>query len=153
MPDRLSKRQRSRLMSLVRGRNTRFELLFLRSLSAEIYPMGFRYRKHCRSIFGTPDIAFPKYKIAIFLDSDFWHGRNYNELVGRMNAFWRGKIERNMERDREVNLKLRGDGWTVLRFGEREVKKAPTMVVRRISAALVRLSEKRANKVKRTRVR
>src|SRR6266852_1724733 len=102
MPDVLSKKQRSRLMALVRSRNTRFELAFLRLLSAEIYPLGFRYRKHCRRFVGTPDIAFVKLKVAVFLDSDFWHGRNYDRLADRMNVFWRQKIERNMQSDRQV---------------------------------------------------
>lgn len=123
-------------MSLVRSRNTSFELRFLRLASAELYPLGYRYRKHCRTLFGTPDIAFAKYKVAVFLDSDFWHGRNYKRLAPRMSTFWCEKIERNMARDREVNRKLRQEGWTVLRFGERQVKKHPASAVRRIRRTL-----------------
>jgi DNA mismatch endonuclease (patch repair protein) len=85
MPDVMSQEQRSRLMAAVRSRNTRFELAFLSLLSAELYPLGFRYRKHHRRILGTPDIVFVRYRIAIFLDSDFWHGRNYDRLKARMN--------------------------------------------------------------------
>src|SRR3954463_2192664 len=112
MPDIMSKAQRSRHMALVRNRNTRFELVFLRLVSAELYPLGYRYRKHCRHVFGIPDIVFAKYKLAVFIDSDFWHGRNY-KLFGRMTPFWRAKIERNMERDRQVTRKLRREGWSV----------------------------------------
>src|SRR5262249_16847884 len=79
-------------MSLVRCRNTRFELDFLRLLSAELYPLGYRYRKHCRHLVGTPDLVFAKFKLVVFLDSDFWHGRNYDKLAPRMNPFWRKKI-------------------------------------------------------------
>lgn len=136
MPDVMSKEQRSRLMSLVRGRNTRFELTFLRFLSAEVYPLGYRYRKHCRRVFGSPDIVFIKHKLVVFLDSDFWHGRNYKKFAEKMNAFWKRKIERNMERDRQVNRWLRREGWTVLRFGERQVKERPLSVVKRVRAAL-----------------
>jgi DNA mismatch endonuclease Vsr len=136
MPDIMSKKQRSRHMSLVRGRNTRFEIDLLRFVSAELYPLGYRYRKHCRNLFGTPDIVFAKYKVAVFLDSDFWHGRNYKKLKPRMKSFWRKKIERNMERDQQVNRKLRRAGWKVLRFGETQVKKSPHSVVGRIKAAL-----------------
>lgn len=136
MPDVMSKEQRSRHMALVRGRNTRFELDLLRLVSAELYPLGYRYRKHCRALFGTPDIVFVKYKIAVFLDSDFWHGRNYKKLAARMDRFWCDKIETNMKRDRQVNRKLRRDGWIVLRFGEHQVKKHPLSVVRRIRKVL-----------------
>lgn len=136
MPDVMSKEQRSRHMSLVRGQNTRFELELLRLVSAELYPLGYRYRKHCRSLFGTPDVVFAKYKVAVFLDSDFWHGRNYEKLAPRMSPLWRAKIERNMQRDQQVNRKLRRDGWTVLRFGEIQVKKRPLSVVQRIRVAL-----------------
>src|SRR5690242_13024392 len=136
MPDMLSKAQRSRLMSLVRGRNTRFELDLLRVLSAQLYPLGFRYRKHHRCVLGTPDIVFVKHRVVVFLDSDFWHGRNYPRLKNRMNPFWRAKIERNMERDREVNRGLRRNGWRVLRFGEKQIKVRPLSVVERIKSEL-----------------
>lgn len=138
MPDVMSKAQRSRLMSLVRSRNTRFELQLLRLLSAELYPLGYRYRKHCRSVFGTPDVVFHRYRVAVFLDSDFWHGRNYKKLAPRMSPFWCRKIERNIVRDRAVNRALRREGWVVLRFGETLVKKRPMSVVRRIRTALER---------------
>jgi DNA mismatch endonuclease Vsr len=136
MPDLMSKEQRSRLMANVRGRNTRFELALLRLLSAHVYPIGFRYRKHHRSLFGTPDVAFIRYRVVVFLDSDFWHGRNYDRLKDRMSPFWRTKIERNMERDREVNRVLRRAGWKVLRFGEKQVKTRPMSVVMRIQSEL-----------------
>jgi DNA mismatch endonuclease (patch repair protein) len=134
----MSKAQRSRLMSLVRGRNTRFELAMMKVISCELYPSGYRYRKHYRGVIGTPDIAFVRQKVAIFFDSDFWHGRNYEALKSRMNPFWRAKIERNIRRDREVNVALRRQGWLVLRFGERQVKSRPETVLRPIKAGLVR---------------
>lgn len=137
MPDIMSKAQRSRHMSLVRGRDTRFELDFFRLVSAALYPLGFRYRKHCRRVFGTPDLVFGKFKLAVFVDSDFWHGRNYAVLADRMTPFWRAKIERNMRRDMQVNRKLRRDGWIVLRFGEQQVKKAPSAAVERIKRRLI----------------
>jgi len=137
MTDIMSKAERSRHMSLVRGRNTRFELAFFRVVSASLYPLGFRYRKHCRRVFGTPDLVFVKFKLAIFVDSDFWHGRNYATLADRMTLFWRRKIQRNMQRDRQVNRRLRSDGWVVLRFGERQVKKNPSAAVECIKRALL----------------
>src|SRR5258706_329887 len=106
MPDNMSKVQRSRHMALVRSRNTRLELDFLRLVSAELYPLGYRYRKHSLRVFGIPDVVFAKYRLAVFIDSDFWHGRNYERLADRMTPFWRKKIERNMERDRQGTRKL-----------------------------------------------
>ncbi len=136
MADIMSKEQRSRHMGLVRGRNTQFELEFLRMLSGSVYPLGYRYRKHHRGVFGTPDVAFVRYRVAVFLDSDFWHGRNYDPSSSKMNAFWRAKIERNIARDIEVDRQLRQENWNVLRFGEKEVKKTPEEAIRAILAAL-----------------
>lgn len=125
-------------MALVRGRNTRLELAFLRLVSAELYPLGYRYRKHCRYVFGTPDIVFAKFKLVVFIDSDFWHGHNYERLADRMTPFWRSKIERNMERDQQVTRKLRRQGWSVLRFGEGQIKKRPSSAIERIKQKLER---------------
>jgi DNA mismatch endonuclease, patch repair protein len=138
MPDWMSKAERSRHMGLVRGRNTQFERKMMRLLSAELYPLGYRYRKHYRNAKGTPDIAFVRKQIAVFFDSDFWHGRNYPQLKSRMNGFWRAKIERNMQRDKEVDRALRKEGWTVMRFGETEIKTDPAKVVDKIKKQLVK---------------
>jgi DNA mismatch endonuclease (patch repair protein) len=123
-------------MSLVKGRNTRFELKMMLLLSGELYPLGYRYRKHYRAAKGTPDIAFVRQRIAVFFDSDFWHGRNYHRLKPRMNSFWRAKIERNMQRDRQVDGALRREGWSVLRFGEAQIKSRPQSVVRKVLSRL-----------------
>lgn len=123
-------------MAAVRSRNTGFELGIIAVLSAELYPLGYRYRKHYRAAKGTPDIAFVRQRVAVFFDSDFWHGRNYHLLKPRMNGFWRAKIERNMERDRQVDRALRRDGWSVLRFGESQVKARPQSVVRKVRLKL-----------------
>jgi DNA mismatch endonuclease Vsr len=132
----MSKAERGRHMGLVRSRNTRFELGMMRLLSAELYPLGYRYRKHYRAAKGTPDVAFIRHRIAVFFDSDFWHGRNYPRLKSRMNGFWRAKIERNMERDRQVDRALRRAGWSVLRFGETQIKARPWSVVRSVRSKL-----------------
>jgi len=145
MADFLTKQQRSKHMGLVRSRNTRFELDFLRQASAVLYPLGYRYRKHCRWLVGTPDIAFAKHRVAVFLDSDFWHGRNYKTLAPRMNPAWCQKIERNMARDREVARKLRRAGWSVLRFGERQIKKRPHVAIERITRTLANRAKSRVD--------
>ena len=136
MSDWMSKAERSHHMGLVRSRNTRFELKIMRLLSAELYPLGYRYRKHYRAARGTPDVAFVRQRIAVFFDSDFWHGRNYSRLKSRMNKFWRAKIERNIDRDRQINRALRRLGWSVLRFGEAQIKTRPQSVVRKVRSKL-----------------
>jgi DNA mismatch endonuclease Vsr len=136
MPDIMSKEERSVRMGRVRCSNTAFEQCFLRVLSAEVYPLGYRYRKHYRRAFGTPDVAFVKQRIAVFLDSDFWHGRSYDPRTSRMSPFWKQKIERNIARDREVNRELRRSGWRVLRFGQTTLTKKPEAAARRVLSAL-----------------
>lgn len=64
-------------MSKIRGKDTKIEVEFRGKISKEIWPKGFRYRNHYKKIPGSPDIAFPKYKLAVFIDGDFWHGWDY----------------------------------------------------------------------------
>ena len=94
-------------------------------LAKGMWEKGLRYRKQCKDILGKPDFCFKGKKIAIFCDSDFWHGKNYlNGQKFKTNSdFWEKKITRNIERDKEVNEKLLLDGWTVVRFGEKEILK------------------------------
>lgn len=95
-------------------------------LMKELWSRGLRYRKNVKTIYGKPDIAFIGKKVAVFCDGEFWHGYNWEERKHDFKSnqsFWLPKIERNMERDKEVTLKLEIDGWTVLRFWERDIKK------------------------------
>ena len=73
-------------------------------------------------MFGKPDIVLPKYKIVIFCDGDFWHGKNYDEEKGRYKKFWIDKIALNIKRDIEVNKRLKEEGWKVLRFWKTEIQ-------------------------------
>ncbi len=116
----LDKTPRSYNMSRIKSKNTTIELLLRR----ELWKRGFRYRVNDKTIFGKPDIVFYKQKIAIFCDSEFWHGKKYLEGERfKTNAdFWETKIRRNIERDREVNDKLKSEGWIVLRFWGSEIK-------------------------------
>lgn len=114
--------QRSRMMSKIRGKNTRPEMLLRKAL----WHAGLRYRLHKKSLPGRPDIAIQRLKIAIFVDGEFWHGYQWEEKQHKIKtnrAFWIPKIERNMQRDREVNEQLRRMGYHVLRFWENEVRK------------------------------
>ena len=112
---------RSKMMKSIRSAETKPEQ-FLRKL---IWNTGLRYRKNVKKLPGRPDIVFIKYKLAVFIDGDFWHGYNWEEKKQRIKTnrdFWIPKIERNMERDKENTEKLVQIGFKVIRFWEHEVK-------------------------------
>lgn len=114
--------QRSKIMSKIRGKNTKPELAFRKALWAA----GYRYRIDYKKLIGKPDILLKKYKTAIFIDGEFWHGYNWQERKTKIKTnreFWIPKIERNMQRDHEVNLELKRLSYTVFRFWEKEVHK------------------------------
>lgn len=95
-------------------------------LRKELWQRGIRYRKNVRRVYGNPDIVFIGLKVAVFCDSEFWHGYNWDERKMDFKSnqdFWIPKIERNIERDKEVNEKLKSEGWIVLRFWGKEIKK------------------------------
>lgn len=96
------------------------------TLAKALFARGHRYRKNDKTVFGKPDLTFKKLKIAIFVDSEFWHGkdweiRRHDHKSNR--AFWLAKIERNIERDKEVNLQLLKEGWIILRFWGTDIQK------------------------------
>ena len=108
-------------------------------LRKELWQRGIRYRKNVRRVYGNPDIAFIGLKVAVFCDSEFWHGYNWDERKKDFKSnqdFWIPKIERNIERDKEVNEKLKSEGWLVLRFGGKEIKKETKKCADRIENAL-----------------
>jgi len=114
--------ERSILMSKIRGKDTSIEI----ALRKELYRRGIRYRKNPKNIYGHPDIAIRKYKLAIFCDGDFWHGYNWEEREKDLKSnreYWVKKIEHNMEKDIEVNHVLEHMGYTVIRIWEHEIKK------------------------------
>lgn len=117
-----SQAQRRRNMQAIRSKNTKIEVL----LGQALWKAGFRYRKHSSKILGKPDFSMKKYKIVIFCDSEFWHGKNWEvaqHKIGSNKEFWLKKIQGNIDRDIKVNLELKKQGWTVLRFWEKEIKK------------------------------
>ena len=109
-------------MRRVKNKDSAIEL----ALRKELWNRGLRYRKNVKSVYGKPDIAFIGKKIAVFCDSEFWHGYAWeitqDEFQSRRD-FWIPKIERNMQRDQEVNEKLRSNGWIVLRFWGKQIKR------------------------------
>lgn len=109
-------------MGKIRGKNTKPELAFRKALWAA----GYRYRIDYKKLIGKPDIVLKKYRTVIFIDGEYWHGYNWEERKPKLRTnreFWIPKIERNMQRDREVNAELDHIGYKVFRFWEREIKK------------------------------
>lgn len=120
--DRHTPEQRHKNMQAIRNKNSDIELI----LRKELWSRGIRYRKNVKSVFGHPDLAFIGKKVAVFCDSEFWHGFDWenrkNDIKTRRD-FWIPKIERNIMRDREVTEELQRQGWIVLRFWGKEIKK------------------------------
>lgn len=117
-----TKEQISFNMKQVKNKDSKIEM----TLRKELWSRGLRYQKNVTSIFGKPDLVFKGKKVAVFCDSEFWHGYNWEERKKDFKShqeFWIPKIERNMERDKEVTEELQKQGWTVLRFWGKEIKK------------------------------
>lgn len=111
-------------MQSIRSKDTKIEVILRNALWHE----GIRYRKNYSKIPGKPDIAITKYKVAIFCDSEFFHGKDWEQLMPRLEkgdnaAFWMKKISRNRERDMEIDKELHALDWIVLRFWGNDIKK------------------------------
>ncbi|OGW76388.1 MAG: hypothetical protein A3J72_00835 [Nitrospirae bacterium RIFCSPHIGHO2_02_FULL_40_19] len=117
--DNLTKEQRRKNMQNIRSAGTKPEVLIMRELKRrKIY-----FASHVDSVIGKPDIVFRRKKIAVFIDSDFWHGHPKRCIMPQTNVnYWTQKIVRNRTRDKEVNRKLRQEGWKVIRLWEYDVK-------------------------------
>lgn len=117
-----TKEQISYNMKKVKNKGSEIETL----LQKELWRRGMRYRKNVKGIVGKPDIAFVGKKIAVFCDSEFWHGYDWENRKKDFKSnreFWIPKIERNMQRDREVTHELEEQGWVVVRFLGKDIKK------------------------------
>lgn len=113
--------KRSKIMSKIRGKNSKPELLFRKAL----WVKGVRYRVNNKKLPGKPDVSIMKYRLAIFIDGEFWHGYDWSERKEQIKSnreFWIPKIERNLQRDKEVNRQLEEMGYTVFRFWAKEIK-------------------------------
>jgi DNA mismatch endonuclease (patch repair protein) len=109
-----------------------------RLLGIALHGAGLRYRTHANELVGCPDIVFPKSRVAVFVDGDFWHGRDLEKRLRRLrrghNAkYWTRKIENNAARDRKIVAKLRRSGWSVMRFWESDIRRTTDLVVTRIA--------------------
>ncbi len=119
--DNHTKEQRKKNMQAIKNRDSQIEVM----LRKELWKRGLRYQKNSKKVFGKPDIVFLGKKIAVFCDSEFWHGydwENKKKEIKSNQDFWLPKIEQNMRRDIEVTNKLKSDGWTVIRFWGNEIK-------------------------------
>lgn len=114
--------QRTKNMKAIKNKGSKIEIM----LQKELWHRGLRYRKNAANVYGKPDIVFIGEKVAVFCDSEFFHGYDWenkrNEIKSNRD-FWLPKIERNIQRDIEVTEKLKSEGWTVIRFWGKDIKK------------------------------
>ena len=130
----MSKEQRRKNMQHIKSKDTSIEI----TLRKALWKSGIRYRKNYNRLPGKPDICITKYKIAIFCDSSFWHGKDFDtkKPVATNREFWKNKILRNMERDNEVDRLLKLMGWTVLHFWDSEINKKLEDCIRTINETI-----------------
>ena len=120
--DVLTPEQRKKNMRAIKNKNTKIEELLAKAL----WSKGYRYRRNNKKVFGKPDFTFRKYKIAIFCDSEYFHGKDWETKKHRIKTnteFWHKKIERNIERDKKVNEELLKNNWKVIRFWGQQIIK------------------------------
>ena len=138
-----TKEQISRNMRSNKCKDTKPELM----LRKELWRRGLRYRKNYKPLPGKPDIVYLCARLAVFVDGRMWHGYDWehqkNDFKSNRN-FWISKIERNMERDREITQQLIEFGWQVLRFWDFEIKKDVTACADKIEQAYRNRTESEA---------
>lgn len=118
MADIMSKEQRRKNMQAIRSQSK-----LENRISRELWKRGVRFRKNDKSLFGKPDISIKKYKVAIFIDSCFWHVCEINGNKPKSNPdYWNKKLDRNKNRDAQVNLHYKQNGWYVKRIWEHDIK-------------------------------
>lgn len=122
MVDTISKKQRSKNMALIKSIGNKSTEMALISLMRENKITG--WRRNNKTVAGRPDFIFPKKKLAVFVDGCYWHGCSKCKLRPKSNnEYWDKKINRNKERDREVNKELKKSKWKVVRIWEHAIKK------------------------------
>ena len=137
MADVLTKTQRRKNMQHIRSKDTKIELILRKAL----WEKGYRYRKNYTKLPGKPDIVLTKYKLVIFCDGEFFHGKDWKNLKTKLinsnnGEFWIKKIARNIERDAEIDKQLFFWGWTVIHFWGDEIKKDVDMCVKVIEETI-----------------
>lgn len=115
-------------MSKIRSKNTLIERTVFKFLRQnKVY-----FQIHYKRAPGSPDIALPRKKRAVFLDGDFWHGRDYNVRSKKLPPYWQNKIETNIRRDKKNRLVLKSQGWSVLRIWEQDIEKKKEATLKKI---------------------
>lgn len=133
MTDTRTPEQRRRIMAAVRAKDTSPEIAVRRAL----YEVGVRgWRCHYKGAPGTPDLAWPALRVALFVDGAFWHGHPSRHRPGRSGSYWDEKIARNVSRDRQVDADLAKAAWIVLRVWDFEVRRDLSDVITRIVGVL-----------------
>ena len=125
MSDIVSKKKRSEIMSRIKSKDSKIEVLFRK----ELWKQGFRYSKNSTRYFGKPDVVLLKYKTVIFIDPCFWHGcKKHCRIPAVRKKYWIEKIARNKERDKEVSKHYKKQGWKIFRIWEHDLKNQDTIL-------------------------
>jgi len=128
--DNVSREKRSEIMSQIKSKNSKIEILFRK----ELWKLGFRYRKNSNKYFGKPDIVLPKYESVIFIDSCFWHGcARHCRMPSTHQEYWIQKISKNKLRDKKVSKHYIDQSWNVFRIWEHELKSNLEKTVKKIN--------------------
>lgn len=135
--DNLTKEQRRKNMQNIKSKDSSIEVKLCKAL----WKKGYRYRKNYKELPGKPDIVLRKYMIAIFCDSEFFHGKDWEVLKPKLDLsengeYWKHKIESNIVRDDEINKKLLFLGWTVIRFWGKDIMKNTDECIRVIEECI-----------------
>ena len=138
--DVLTKEQRRRNMQAIKCKETKIEI----KLAKGLWARGHRYRKNDKKVFGKPDLTFNRIKLALFVDSEYWHGKNWETEKFRIKTnreFWWNKIEGNIKRDKIVVKELKRQGWRVLRFWGKEIDKKLELCIFKIEKEISRRTD------------
>ena len=134
--DRLTPEQRRKNMQAVKAKGSVIEV----TLAKALWNKSYRYRKNDKAVFGKPDLTFKKLQIAIFIDSEFWHGKDWKNRKHDHKSnqeFWHNKIERNINRDKIVNRTLQKSNWIVIRFWGKQVQKNLDFCILKIESTII----------------
>jgi DNA mismatch endonuclease (patch repair protein) len=130
----MSPEKRSAVMAKIRGKGTKPEL----AVRDMLLSAGLDFEEHVRALPGRPDFVIRNAQVAIFVDGDFWHGRNFADWRLKLSEKWEAKIAATIDRDRRNRRELRRSGWKVIRLWEKQIAKDPRRCLRRIQAAVTR---------------
>ena len=134
-------------MQAVKNKGSKIEI----ALAKALWKKGFRYRKNDKTVFGKPDFTFKGLKIAVFCDSEFWHGKDWEKRKHEHKSnieFWHKKIERNIQRDIEVNEQLKKEGWKVLRFWGKDIEKNLDFCIQEIEQEIKKRKNEKIQRIK-----